>query len=83
MSCLRRLTATEIRRAASSTSWSLTCNAFNTPPVITSSPVTVGITGLQYQYQVWAQDAEKEALSYSVVTGPSDGLLQEFMKAAR
>lgn len=39
-------------------------------PVITSTPVSPAITGLPYRYQVQAQDAENDPLTYSLIKFP-------------
>ncbi len=43
----------------------------NQAPVITSTPVTSGMTNSGYQYLVTATDAEGHELSYSVENGPA------------
>ena len=42
----------------------------NTPPVITSTPVTAGTIGTAYTYTVTATDADGDTLTYAV-TGPT------------
>jgi RHS repeat-associated protein len=42
----------------------------NFAPVITSSPSLSALVGLPYQYQVLAQDAESDPLSYQLTTFP-------------
>ena len=41
-----------------------------TAPIITSTPPNPAVTLLPYQYQVVAQDAENDPLTYSLVGGP-------------
>jgi hypothetical protein len=53
----------------------------NTPPRITSDPVTTGIVGTAYSYQVEAEDDDGDPLTYSLIESPagmtidSDGLI--------
>ncbi|MDR0769889.1 MAG: hypothetical protein LBE75_01625 [Burkholderiales bacterium] len=53
----------------------------NTPPRITSDPVTTGAVGTAYSYQVEAEDDDGDALTYSLTESPtgmsidSDGLI--------
>ncbi|HEV3341679.1 MAG TPA: putative Ig domain-containing protein, partial [Pirellulales bacterium] len=41
------------------------------PPVITSQPPEPAVTGLPYRYQVLAQDAENNPLTYSLTQAPT------------
>jgi RHS repeat-associated protein len=41
------------------------------PPVITSTPPSPAVSGLLYQYQVVAQDADNNPLSYTLLQGPA------------
>jgi len=41
------------------------------PPVITSTPPTPAVTGLLYHYQVVAQDASNNPLTYTLLQGPA------------
>ncbi len=43
----------------------------NSPPQITSTPVLVGIESSLYEYTIEATDPDGDALSYSVIEGPS------------
>ncbi|WNO11572.1 putative Ig domain-containing protein [Teredinibacter sp. KSP-S5-2] len=43
----------------------------NTAPEITSTPAQNAQENIEYQYQVTATDAEADALTYSLVSGPS------------
>jgi RHS repeat-associated protein len=43
----------------------------DSPPVITSTPPEPAQSGLSYQYQVTAQDAENDPLTYALAKGPS------------
>lgn len=43
----------------------------NTPPVITSTPPASTLVGLTWAYSVTANDAESQALAYSLQTAPS------------
>ena len=45
--------------------------AANTPPVITSNPLTSAARGIAYQYAVKAQDADHDPLTFSLTTYPS------------
>src|SRR5581483_3722021 len=45
----------------------------NLPPLITSQPVTSAVLGLPYVYQVQAQDADNDPLTFSLTAGP-DGM---------
>ncbi len=42
----------------------------NNPPIITSTPVTQGFAGTQYNYQVRAYDPENDTLTFGLVWGP-------------
>jgi RHS repeat-associated protein len=68
------LRVTDSRGSVALQSFQITVNAFDTPPVITSSPNTTGLSGFQYQYQVQAQDAENSPLTYSVTAPGATGL---------
>jgi RHS repeat-associated protein len=43
----------------------------DTPPIIASAPPAPALAGLPYQYQVRAQDAESESISFSLGSHPS------------
>ncbi len=45
----------------------------NHPPVIVSEPITTGIAGGTYSYLVEAVDADRDPLTYALVSGP-DGM---------
>ena len=49
----------------------------NTPPVLSNTPPVAAFVGLTYAYNIAAQDAESEALSYSLVSGPGAASLNE------
>ncbi|TVP58438.1 MAG: hypothetical protein EA349_04605 [Halomonadaceae bacterium] len=52
-------------------SYDLTIEAVNRPPAIVSAPETTATTGVQYQYQVVAEDPDEgDTLSYTLVQGP-------------
>jgi hypothetical protein len=53
-------------------SFQISVHAGNTPPVITSTPVLRAAEGLPYDYQVRAQDAEGDPLTYSLARAPQD-----------
>ncbi|CAK7053710.1 MAG: hypothetical protein BACD_02595 [Bacteroides rodentium] len=44
----------------------------NTPPAITSIPMTTGVTGVEYTYQIEANDSDGDPLTYAIQEGPSD-----------
>jgi RHS repeat-associated protein len=46
-------------------------SAADTPPIIASIPQTPALAGLPYQYQVRAQDAENEIITFSLGSHPS------------
>jgi RHS repeat-associated protein len=48
----------------------ITVSAANTAPVITSQPFGPARLNIPYQYQITAQDAEQDPLTYSLVSGP-------------
>ncbi len=50
----------------------------NNPPSITSVPFGPALVGLLYQYQVRAQDADGDALTFQLVTAPS-GMTLSFL----
>ncbi len=47
----------------------------NNPPVITSTPVETGATGIEYTYQIVATDQDGDSLTYSVQQGPTDAAI--------
>ncbi len=51
-------------------SFTLTVAAADRPPVITSTPLGPATAGYPYQYQVLAQDADDDPLTYSLATNP-------------
>ncbi|MEX2214855.1 MAG: putative Ig domain-containing protein [Phycisphaeraceae bacterium] len=50
----------------------LTVAGDNSVPVITSTPPPVAVTGLPYQYQVTAQDAEGDAITFHLDAAPAN-----------
>ena len=44
----------------------------NNPPVITSTPLETATVGETYTYTVEATDPDGDALTYSLVTSPTD-----------
>ena len=51
--------------------FNLVVTAPNTAPVITSTPVLTATEAVTYSYNVMAQDADGDALTYSLVTAPA------------
>jgi VCBS repeat-containing protein len=49
----------------------VTIEQVNTPPSISSTPITEGYEGIPYQYDVDASDAEGAMLTYSLTTSPT------------
>ena len=47
----------------------------NHAPVITSVPNVEAIVGVPYTYDGDATDADRDALSYSLISGPADGMI--------
>ena len=51
--------------------FTLGVNGVNTPPIITSTPLTEAASGKTYTYQVGATDIEGDLLTYELVNPPS------------
>ncbi|GAB5443698.1 MAG: hypothetical protein Fues2KO_40470 [Fuerstiella sp.] len=57
--------------AFSQLTYTLRVNAVNTPPVILSTPPTSGAVGATYLYQVAANDADQDTLTFSLTQAPT------------
>ena len=55
-------------------SWQITVAAPNTPPIITTFPPGPAVAGLPYRYQIRAQDAEGQALSFVLASNAPAGV---------
>ena len=51
--------------------YTIRVRAVNTPPVILTSPNTMGAVGSTYLYQVGAEDVDQDRLTFSLVSGPN------------
>ena len=74
---------TDPRGAKATQNYTLTVLAPNNPPIITSTPITVAIENILYNYQLSAEDADADQLRYSLSIapagmsiGPDNGLIQ-------
>jgi RHS repeat-associated protein len=65
------LRVTDSRGSIALQPYQVTVTPPDTPPVITSTPITTGTLNVPYQYQVHAQDAEHETLSFSLTSPPT------------
>jgi hypothetical protein len=61
------------RGGTASQSFTIEVQAINNPPNITSTPVTTGTEGMLYTYDVDAEDADGDTLTYSLTLFP-DGM---------
>lgn len=64
--------ATDAWGAAGSVTLKLPVKATNRPPVFTSSPQTQITLGQQYVYNINAQDADNDDLTFALVQGPNN-----------
>ncbi len=62
---------TDTTNLSAQQAFSITVDATNDPPVITSLPPDTASDGVLYSYQVAATDPEGGALTYSLVSGPA------------
>jgi RHS repeat-associated protein len=55
-------------------SFAIQVTAENTPPIVTSSPMETGVVGVPYRYEVQAQDAENQLLTFGFSNAPPAGV---------
>jgi YVTN family beta-propeller protein len=65
------LRVTDSRGSIALQPYQITVTPADTAPVITSTPITTGTVNVAYQYLVHAQDAEKDALTFTLVSPPT------------
>ena len=51
--------------------YTLRVRAVNSPPVVLSTPPTIAAVGASYLYQVGAEDADQDRLTFALLSGPA------------
>ena len=69
------LRATDVSGSVSLQDFTVTVAAPNTDPVIVSNAPLVGFVGKTFVYDVDAQDAEGQSISYDIITGPTSATI--------